>query len=112
MKTHFWDNTQGAHIGIPDSSSYQPIKNKVEAMMRGETNPPGQHSAERWAKAVVDDISRPNPASFVRRGYLATTMSILSSVLPTWLFDWMFKQTSNLGKLKTILNSQEVKKVQ
>lgn len=112
MKTHFWDNVQGAHVGIPDSSPYQLIKGKVEVVMRGEDHPPGQHSSEWWAKAAVDDLLKPNPPYFVRRGYLATTMSIVSWLFPTWLFDWLFTQTSDLGKLKTMLNSQEEKKNQ
>lgn len=112
VKTQFWDNVQGAHAGLPDSSPYQPIKAKAEAMMRGETNPPGQHSAEKWAKAVVNDLLKPHPPSHIRRGYLATTMSWVSWLTPSWLFDWMFTQVAELGKLKSALSAQERKKIQ
>ncbi len=105
VKTLFWDHVEGGHVGIPDSSPYQPIKNKVEAMLQGKTNPPGQHSAQRWAKAVVHDLLKPSPPTHVRRGYLATTMFWVSWFFPVWLFDWMFTRVSDLGRLKVILDS-------
>ena len=81
-------------------------------MMRGETNPAGQHSRETWAKAVVNDLLQSNPRSYVRRGYLATTMRVMTSLVPTWLFDWMFTKSGHLDKLKVTLNEQENKKDQ
>lgn len=112
VDTHFWDNAQGAHVGIPESSPYQPIKAKVEDMMKGKTNPPDQHSPERWAKSAVNDLLKSNPPRYVRRGYLATSMMILSWLLPVWVCDLLFRRTTDLGKLEAILSSQERKKNQ
>ena len=81
-------------------------------MMLGKTNSPGQHSADQWAKAVVSDLLKHSPPKFVRRGYLATTMWLVSCLVPSWLLDWMFMQNSDLGRLKATLHAQESKKIQ
>ena len=110
VKTEFWNSTVSYNIGLPESSQYLPIQPKVEDMMRGKTNPPGQHMADRWASAVVGDLLRSNPPVYSHRGYLATTMRIVSWILPVWLGDWLFTQSADLDKLKTILGSEASKK--
>ena len=112
VETPFWNNIEGGHVGIPDSSPYQPIKSRVEDMMVGNTKPTNQHTAERWAKAVANDLLKPNPPSHVRRGLYATVLLIVSWLSPSWLLDWGFTQSTHLGKLKSILDSQESKKRQ
>jgi hypothetical protein len=79
-------------------------------MMSGRTNPPGQHSADRWAKGVVKDMLRSSPPVYIRRGYLATTLYLVSWLFPVWLFDWLFTQSSDLWKLKSTLASRNSKK--
>jgi membrane protein DedA with SNARE-associated domain len=79
-------------------------------MMRGETNPPGQHPRERWAAEVVKGLLRSNPSRYVRYGYLAKTLWILSWLVPAWLFDYGFAQMSGLGNLKVLLKDQNDKK--
>jgi hypothetical protein len=79
-------------------------------MIRGETNPSGGHSRERWAAAVARDMLKPHPNRFVRRGFLAWTMMVASILFPVWLFDWVFTQASKLGELKGIVQSDNVKK--
>ena len=79
-------------------------------MMNGRTNPPGQHTAEKWAKAVVNDLLRSSPPVYIRRGHLATTMQFVSWLFPVWMFDWMFTLSSDLGKVKSMLALQETKK--
>ena len=37
-------------------------------------------------------------------------MMMASLLLPVWLFDWAFTQSSKLGELKGIVQSQAVKK--
>ena len=135
VRTQFWNNAQGAHVALADTSPYQPIKAKVEPMMQGKTNPPGGHSAQDWARAVVDDLLgvRPclssrrgvvakmmwmlswlfpiwliqsAPPSYIHRGFLATTMSVVSWVTPSWVFDWAFMRTSDLTILKAKLNEE------
>lgn len=66
---------------LPSASAYCcPFKDRAEVMMLGKTNPPGQHSAEQYAKNVVDELLRypESPPPFVRRVYLATSMWIVS----------------------------------
>jgi hypothetical protein len=111
VKTGFWKHVEGAYFGIPESSPYQLIKTKVEAMMRGETNPPGQHSRERWAAEVVNDLLRSNPSRYVRHGHFATTLWILSWLVPVWLLDYGFAKASGLSKLQVLLKESQEKKV-
>lgn len=108
VRTHFWDNVQGSYIGIPDASPYVPIKAKVEAMMRGQTNPAGAHSRAPYAKDVVNDLLRRggSPPAHIRRGFLALTMWIMSALLPYWVLDWLYSRTGELDKLKSILALQ------
>jgi hypothetical protein len=80
--------------------------------MRGDTNPPGQHSRERWAAAVVRDLLQPRPSRFIRRGFLAWTMMVASLLMPVWLLDWAFTRTAKLGELKRILQSGDATKQQ
>jgi hypothetical protein len=37
-------------------------------------------------------------------------MMMASLLFPRWLFDWVFTQTSKLGELKGIVQSEDVKK--
>jgi hypothetical protein len=79
-------------------------------MMRGETNPPGGHSRERWAAAVARDMLKPHPSPFIRRGFLAWTMMVASLLFPVWLFDWIFTQSSKLRELKSVVRAGGAKK--
>ena len=67
--------------------------------MRGESNPAGGHSKERYAQAVVADILRPNPSRYVRRGFLATVIWLVEFWLPTWVLDWAFARSTELNML-------------
>jgi hypothetical protein len=75
-------------------------------MMHGDTNPPGQHSRDRWAARVVNDVLKETPARHVRRGYLATTMSWVNWLVPWWLLDYGFLQPSDLAKLTGLLDGR------
>ena len=121
MRTNFWSNAAGAHVGIPPTSLYQPIREKVEATMQGHSNPPGQHSREKWAKEVVDDLlgttligrvshAFGGPPSHIRRGYLAWTMYIVSLLLPYWVLDWLYWRACELGKLRDAVASKDSRK--
>jgi hypothetical protein len=77
---------------------------------QGETNPPGGHSRERWAAAVARDMLKPHPSLFIRRDFLAWTMMMASLLFPVRLFDWVFTKASKLGELKSIFQSEIVKK--
>lgn len=79
-------------------------------MMSGRSNPKGQHDAGRWARAVVVDLLQPSPPVHIRRGYLATTIRYVSWLFPVWLFDWLFTQSSELGKLRKMVEEEESKK--
>jgi len=112
VQTHFWDNVQGAYNGLPAASVYRPIKDKLEAMMKGETNPSGQHSRQRWAKEVVEDLLSASPSSHIRRGYLAKTMWVVSFLFPFWLLDFMYAQVAGLAKLSGTVEKHGYKKAQ
>ena len=110
VATSFWAHTPAVETGLPASSLYTPIREHVERVIRGETNPPGGHSRERWAAAVARDMLKPHPSPFIRRGFLAWTMMMASLLFPVWLFDWAFAKSSKLGELKSIVQSEIVKK--
>lgn len=102
VTTGFWRNAHGTQVGIPETSPYAPIKEHVEAMMRGETNPPGGMQREKWAKRVVNDLLKDYPARYIRRGFLATISPWFSWLAPAWLVDYGFKSTAQVGKLAAL----------
>ena len=112
VTTSFWRNTKGTPTGIPVSSPYQPIKAKVESMMAGTTNPPGGHDRHVWAKRVVGDLLRSSPPRQVRRGFLAVIMWMVSHLVSSVIIDFLFTQSSDLGKLKKMIEAEEGKKHQ
>jgi len=109
VATGFWAHTPARETGLPAWSLYAPIRDHVERMIRGETNPPGGHSRQRWATAVARDMLNPHPSPFIRRGFLAWTMMMASLLIPVWLFDWVFTKASKLGELKSIVQYENIK---
>lgn len=91
---------------------YAPIGSYVEAMMRGENDPPGDKSREAWASGVVRGLLKPSPPRFVRHGAFAWGMVIINLLLPVWLSDFMFGKTTGLAELKRKIDSEETKKAQ
>lgn len=110
VKTGFWTHTPAAKSGLPSSSPYDQIRSHVETMMRGDSNPPGQHSRERWASAVIGDLLESRPNRFIRRGFLAWTMYLATLLLPIFLIDWIFTKAAKLGELKRNLDSSKKKR--
>lgn len=110
VQTGFWTHTPATTSGLPASSLYAPIRSHVERMLRGETNPPGQHSRERWAAGVVQDLLKPSPSRLIRRGFLAWTLMVVSLLLLVWLLDWMFMRVTKLNELRRTVESEGVKK--
>lgn len=113
VKTGFWKNAEkGENKMLPGKSLYQPIGKHVEAMMRGDTNPPGQSTPQQWASRVVDDLMRQGgPPSVVRRGFLATTMWIVSLLVPFWILGWAFTKSCKLDNLRKLSHKQAGKKI-
>ncbi|KAK5170985.1 uncharacterized protein LTR77_004129 [Saxophila tyrrhenica] len=107
VNTQFWGHVEGGSAGIPESSSYQPIKDHVNAMLRGTTKPGGARSPAEWAKGVAKDLLVSNPPSHIYRGFLATTMWWVSWLMPIWLLDWLFARETQITKLKSILEAEE-----
>lgn len=104
VRTKFWQNASIISAVLPESSLYSPIKENVEAMMRGQTNPPGQHSRGDWARKVVSDLLKRNPGPYVRRGYLAVVLWLISIFIPSWLLDLGHSRHAQLDKLKKLKN--------
>ncbi|KAI6795564.1 hypothetical protein KC332_g16666 [Hortaea werneckii] len=88
VRTGFWAYASANGSTLPPNSPYHPIKDVAEKTMRGQGNPPGQHTRERWARAVIDEVLQTRPPSRVRRGHLATTLyvtsfaSMIGNILP------------------------------
>ncbi|KAI7189741.1 hypothetical protein D0869_07588 [Hortaea werneckii] len=100
VRTGFWTFASASSATLPPDSLYHPIKDVAEKTMRGQGNPPGQHTREKWAKAVIDDILQSRPPSHVRRGYLATTLYLVSLLMPFWALDWLYTRACSLDKLR------------
>ncbi|KAI7233095.1 hypothetical protein KC330_g5561 [Hortaea werneckii] len=100
VRTGFWTFASANSATLPADSLYHPIKEVAEKTMRGQGNPPGQHTRERWAKAVIDGILQSRPPSHVRRGYLATTLYLVSLLMPFWILDWLYTRACGLDKLR------------
>jgi hypothetical protein len=107
VKTSFWQHAEGGGVGIPDSSPYALIKDKVNAMLNGKTNPPGQRSAQEWAKSVAYDILKSRPPVQVYRGFFSTTCWWMSQLMPYWLSDFAFSLSTDLRKLRSQLQKGE-----
>ena len=112
VRTGFWTpgHAQGSDKGLPPSSPYVLMKEHAEAMMRGETNPPGQHPRERWAREVVGDLLKKNPPAAVRRGFLAELMWWISALAPIWLLDLMFWRNCRFADFEAKLQAGESRK--
>ncbi|KAI7340714.1 hypothetical protein KC315_g560 [Hortaea werneckii] len=100
VRTGFWTFASANSATLPPNSFYDPIRDVAGKTMRGQGNPPGQHTRERWAKSVVDDILQSRPPSHVRRGYLATTLYVVSLLMPFWVLDWLYTRACGLDKLR------------
>ncbi|GAB1736957.1 hypothetical protein NU219Hw_g325t1 [Hortaea werneckii] len=100
VRTGFWTFASANSATLPPHSVYNPIRDVAEKTMRGQGNPPGQHTRERWARSVVDDILQSRPPNHVRRGYLATTLYLVSLLVPFWILDWLYTRACELDKLR------------
>ncbi|KAI7251523.1 hypothetical protein KC343_g1530 [Hortaea werneckii] len=100
VRTGFWTYASANGATLPPNSLYHPIKDAAEKTMRGQGNPPGQHTRERWARAVIDDVLQARTPSHVRRGYLATTLYVVSLLMPFWVLDWLYTRACGLDKLR------------
>ncbi|KAI7494142.1 hypothetical protein KC367_g8247 [Hortaea werneckii] len=103
VRTGFWTFASANGATLPPVSLYHPIKDVAEKTMRGQGNPPGQHTRENWAKAVIDDLLQSRPPSHVRRGYLATTLYVVSLLMPFWVLDWLYTRACGLDKLRELV---------
>ena len=111
VRTDFWGHVQVDRVGIPRSSRYWPIRDKVDEIMTGKMDQSSHPSAEAWAKAVVSDLLSSSPPSHIHRGYLASATWWVSWLMPIWLLDWMFSQTTDLRKLKAEVTKAKAAKV-
>ncbi|KAF2719627.1 NAD(P)-binding protein [Polychaeton citri CBS 116435] len=104
VKTEFWRNADGAMGGLPITSTYMPMRQKAEAMMRGETNPGKSADRKEVAEKTVDELLSGCPGAFIRRGYLATIMWIISATFPTVLLDILYWQAAEFGRFRAMLS--------
>lgn len=100
VKTPFFDNAAlRSGSGLPPTSPYLALKDKVEGVMNGDMEGVEFQDLDKWAKNVVGDLSRNRPAAQIWRGGGATLVW-LSSLLPVGAFDGMFKKMAGLDVLE------------
>ncbi|KAH7393918.1 hypothetical protein DE146DRAFT_757399 [Phaeosphaeria sp. MPI-PUGE-AT-0046c] len=96
---------------LPADSPYQPIKEDVLKVVRGEATGAYEEDREAWAKNVVEDLLRDidNPPEQIWRGGAAGMISATSkigAVLPDSWTDGSFRKLGGLDKLEKLREEQ------
>ncbi len=87
---------------LPEGSMYEPAKEAVEKVMRGEDMVGLGIPAAQWARAVVQDLLRKTPPSNIWRGSQAWLIR-LGTMLPFGMLDGMVKKMTKLDVVEEII---------
>lgn len=110
VKTLFFDNmAQRSDATLPSNSPYTVLKDKVEGVMNGEMEGVEFQEVNKWAKNVVNDLSKHKPSSQIWRGGSATLVW-LATLLPAGVFDNMYKKIAGLDVLEKKVQEEASKK--
>lgn len=101
VKSNFFANTpssgssgENGIFNLPPDSLYAPGGEKVESFMRADGIP--AMPADKWAEAVVKDLSRKHPPHHIWRGGNVLGAWFATTWLPIGLLDGMVKKMSGL----------------
>jgi NAD(P)-dependent dehydrogenase (short-subunit alcohol dehydrogenase family) len=108
VKSNFFAGTVARYDAkLPPDSIYGAIRDKVESFMRGDMGVESM-DADKWARAVVKDLSKSNPPAQVWRGGSANVMW-LSTFLPVGALDGMLKKMGGLDVFEQKLKEESKK---
>ncbi|KAI4141704.1 MAG: hypothetical protein LQ340_007565 [Diploschistes diacapsis] len=83
---------------LPESSVYRAAEAEIRKRMLGE-DLPGSTSTAKFSRSVIKDVLA-SRTGHTYRGYLATVLHILVSILPASVMDHLGKQNMGLDKVK------------
>jgi short-subunit dehydrogenase len=85
VNTNFFKNQREAvHEVLPEGSIFEPAKEEVEKILRGEKVEGTGMQAEQWAKQVVHELVKSKPSSIIWRGSYSFMMRILACLPFSW----------------------------
>ena len=103
VKSNFFNNSKVAtQVSLHEGSIYEPAKEAVEKMMRGETMEGEAMPAEQWAGQVVQDLLRKRPPPVVWRGSSAWIVW-LGTFLPFGMLDGMAKKMTGVDVVEKVV---------
>ncbi|KAF2644241.1 NAD(P)-binding protein [Massarina eburnea CBS 473.64] len=94
------------HESLPPDSIYNFAKDAVEKTMSGADYTEGGADPEKWARNIVSQLSKSNPAHWVWGGKWSTTVWA-STFLPVGTMDWVTKPMVGLDVVEKKVKEQE-----
>lgn len=92
VKSNFQKNHREAtQASLPKGSIYEPAKEAIERVMRGDEFEKSGSSAQQWARLVVQDLLRKRPPPIIWRGSQALLVWF-GTMLPFGTLDFMIKK--------------------
>lgn len=103
VKSNFQKNYREAtQASLPKGSIYEPAKEAVERMMRGEAFESSSSSAQQWAGLVVRDLLRDRPPPNIWRGAQAWLVWF-GTMLPFGTLDGMVKKMTGVDVVEEMV---------
>lgn len=103
VKSNFQKNHKDAtDTSLPKGSIYEPAKEAVERMMRGEGFEGSGSPAQQWAGLVVQDLLRKRPPPIIWRGAQAWLVWF-GTILPFGMLDGMAKKMTALDVVEKMV---------
>ncbi|KAK4494282.1 hypothetical protein PRZ48_014580 [Zasmidium cellare] len=97
------DQTQDRGTKLAKGSLYEPAKDQVESILRGDKVSSSMILASSWAENVVSQVLKPTPPHNIWAGGTALLGRVLA-MLPTWLSDYLTKDAFGVHKIEKTLS--------
>lgn len=91
---------------LPVGTIYEPAREIVESVLKGDNFKAYMQPAEQWAKDVAYDMLKKKPPKVIWRGANAGTAR-LGTCLPHGMMDGTFKKMSRLDEVKRVVHSSK-----
>ena len=89
-------------VSLPKDSIYEPVREVVEAAMRGDDFENSGTPSQQWAGLVVQDLLRKRPPPVIWRGAQAGRARI-GTILPFGMLDGMVKKMRGIDVVERML---------
>lgn len=87
---------------LPESSVFQPARHIMDKILRLERHTQAGMDPAEWAKAVVQDLSKPKPPPIIWRGHYAM-VAWLEQILPFGTFHGVVKKGAQLDVVEAAM---------